>query len=442
MLIYLLFKQITQPFYQQELNMNELKPVRVGIIGLGPRTETLLASLIPLSRMGKVEITAVCDLREDRIELILGIFDREEKPRPAVFRNYHELLASESVEAVLAPTSWNSHLAIACDAMKAGKYVGIEVGGATSVDELWHLVHAAESTGVGCMMLENCCYARNELMVLNMVRKGLFGELVYCECGYEHDLGEELAQKFNDHNERLLHNMHRNGELYPTHGLGPIAKILRINRGNRILSVSSHATKSRGLSLAMEQYAGVKDVRFNEGDIVTTILHCANGENITMTHGISLPRPYSRDCRVQGTRGIWLENRNGIYVEGISPRYEKIDAAGNPYVSHDWNKVEEFYDKYDHPIWREYHKNPLGGHEGIDSLALQAFLDAARNRTETPIDVYDCATWMAVTCLSEQSIALGGMPVPFPDFTNGKWVDRRPEVPSRWSLDNVYEECF
>ena len=192
----------------------------------------------------------------------------------------------------------------------------------------------------------------------------------------------------------------------------------------------------------MEQYAGVKDVRFNEGDIVTTILHCANGENITMTHGISLPRPYSRDGRVQGTRGIWLENRNGIYVEGISPRYEKIDAAGNPYVSHDWNKVEEFYDKYDHPIWREYHKNPLGGHEGIDSLALQAFLDAARNRTETPIDVYDCATWMAVTCLSEQSIALGGMPVPFPDFTNGKWVDRRPEVPSRWSLDNVYEECF
>lgn len=419
-------------------SMKNEKVVKIGMIGLGARTETLLASIFLMG--DETEVTAICDVREERITRIQSIFDKQGKKQPSVYMNYKELIQSPDVDAVLVPTSWNSHLTIACDAMKMGKYAGIEVGGASSTEELWQLVHAAESTGVSCMMLENCCYGRNELMVMNMVKQGMFGELIHCQCGYEHYIGERIAHELETGIERAWHNFRRNGDLYPTHGLGPISKILGVNRGNRFLSLTSTASKSRGLTLSAKKQG--KDIVFNEGDIVTTVIKCANGETITMTHGISLPRPYSRDCRVQGTLGIWLEDANGIYIEGISPSYEKLDVAGNPYGVHEWNKVEEFYEKYDHPIWKEYRNNPIGGHGGMDCLALQSFFDAVRNRSTPPIDVYDCAAWMSVTCLSEQSIAMGSMPVAFPDFTNGKWINRKAPAPSRWSLDSIHPEFF
>ena len=411
--------------------------VKLGIIGLGARAETLLATLFEMQ--SAVTVTAICDFNPERIAKIHSIFDAHSCPRPKAYGNYRELLADANVEAVFVPTSWNSHLQIACDCMKQGKYVGIEVGGASSVEELWQLVHAHELTGVHCMMLENCCYGRNELMVLNMVRQGLFGELIYCECGYEHDLSE-MAWATEKRLERALHNLHRNGELYPTHGLGPIAKILRINRGNRFLTLTSTATKARGFVAAYEAHTGKRaNQAFNEGDVVTTVIKCANGETITMIHSVSLPRPYSRDCRVQGTRGIWLEDRKGIYVEGISKREERIDVAGNPYIAHEWSTPDDFYPEYDHPIWKKYKEEIIGEHGGMDCLALRAFFDSVRNGTVTPIDVYDVAAWMSVTCLSEQSIALGGMPVTFPDYTNGKWINQESPLNSRWSLDEVYE---
>ena len=176
------------------------------------------------------------------------------------------------------------------------------------------------------------------------------------------------------------------------------------------------------------------------GDVVTTVIRCAHGETITMTHCVSLPRPYSRSCRVQGTKGLWLEDAGGIYIDGISPSIEEIDVAGNPYTVHKWNKVEEFYDQYDHPIWQEFRKNPVGGHGGMDTLTMRAFFDAIRHQAETPIDVYDCAAWMSITCLSEQSIAMGGMPVPCPDFTNGKWINRPLARRNIWCLDEVCEK--
>lgn len=420
------------------------KTVKVGIVGLGVRTETLLTSFVALD---DVEVVAVCDLLEDRIQKIVGILENHGKPQPKIFTDYREMLKCDEIEAVFVPTSWNSHLSIAVDCMEAGKYVAIEVGGAASIDELWKLIHAYERTGKPCMMLENCCYARNELMILNMVRQGLFGELIHCEGGYEHCLRKEMSKIETTYEERAFHNLRRNGELYPTHELGPIAKILGINRGNRFLSLTSTASKARSLQayrkeLAAKGEAVNPDTTYNEGDIVTTVIKCANGETITLTHGISLPRPYSRNGRVQGTKGIWLENANGIYIDGMSREEEIIDVAGNPYDWHYWDKVEDYYEEYDHPIWQEYKDNILGGHDGIDSLALRAFLDAVRNGTNTPIDVYDVAAWMSVTCLSEQSIAIGSGPVAFPDFTNGKWVRREPEPKSRWALDQIYEECF
>ena len=413
--------------------MDTSKIVKIGIIGLGPRAETLLASIFALPE--EVEVVALCDIAEKPIEKMREVFKRNKVNFPTVYRNHKELLQDKNVQAVLIPTGWNSHLQIARDALAAGKYAGIEVGGASSVEELWQLVHAAESTGVGCMMLENCCYGRNELLAMNLARKGLFGELVHCSCGYEHDIRYELAGA-PGRSERDMHNLRRNGELYPTHGLGPIAKILRINRGNRFLTLTSTASKSAGFAAAAEA-AGRGRIHYNQGDVVTTVIKCANGETITMTHSVSLPRPYSRDCRVQGTKGLWLEERNGIFIEGMSPTEEKIDAAGNPYIEHSWESVEDYYGRFEHPIWRN---NPvIGGHGGMDSLALKAFFDAVRRKAQTPIDVYDIAAWMSVTALSEQSVAMGSMPVAFPDFTNGKWVNRTDNTASVWSLDEIEE---
>ncbi len=412
------------------------KVVKLGIIGLGARAETLLATLNELRR-ADIEVTAICDVRQERIDRILSILASRNAPKPETYTDYRQLIASNNVDAVLVPTSWNSHLKIAEEAMAQGKYVGIEVGGASSVDELWHLVHAAESTGVSCMMLENCCYGRNELMALNFVRKGMFGELIHCSCGYEHDLAE-MARHDGNRAEREVHNYRRCGDLYPTHGIGPIAKILRINRGNRFVSLTSTASKGRGFMLEAER-CGRGQVFYNQGDIVTTVIKCANGETITMTHGVSLPRPYSRDCRVQGTKGIWLEDAKGIYIEGISPKFEKLDVAGNPYMTHQWTPVADMYEEYDHPIWKKFREDIVGGHGGMDALTLQAFCEAVRNRSVPPIDVYDCAAWMCLTCLSEQSIACGSMPMPIPDFTNGKWIYEDVVTTGKWSLDEVYE---
>ena len=410
-----------------------MSKVGIGIIGLGPRAETLLASLKFMTDV--MEITAICDLNDSRIELLRKKILEAGMAAPKEYRNYRELIADDAVDAVLIPTSWNSHLQIAEECLAHGKYAGIEVGGAASLEELWQIVRAAEKTGVSCMMLENCCYGRNELMVLNMVRQGLFGELIHCECGYEHDLAE-MAWKTPD-KERAIHNRFRNGDLYPTHGLGPISKILRINRGNRFLTITSTASKARGFSGAAAAH-GIEAV-YNQGDMVTSVIRCANGETIMLRHCISLPRPYSRDCRVQGTRGIWLEDVKGIYVENISKTEVLIDAAGNPYTTHHWSGVSDFYEKYDHPIWKEFSKNQIGEHGGMDYLVLSAFVEAVQKRQPTPIDVYDVAAWMSVTALSEQSVALGGQVLPFPDFTNGKWIAREPEMPSKWALNEIYE---
>ena len=420
-----------------------IKNVKVGIVGLGPRAEVLLATFLNLEG---VEVVAVCDLQEGLFQKILGIFERNGKPAPKTFTNYHRMLEMEELEAVFIPTSWNSHLSIAVDCMEAGKYAAIEVGGAASLDELWQLIHAYERTKTPVMMLENCCYCRDELMVMNMVRQGLFGELIYCEGGYEHNLRNVLGRMEYSGEERAYHNRFRNGELYPTHELGPIAKILRINRGNRFLSLTSTATKSRAIPEWRKEHSAkgeeYPDVPFNQGDVITTVIKCAGGEVITLTHSVSLPRPYSRNGRIQGTKGIWLEDVQGIYVEGMSREEILIDPAGNPYDEHYWDKTEDYYERYDHPIWRADKDKLVGGHGGLDSLAIRAFLDAVRNKENTPIDVYDIAAWMAVTCLSEQSIALGSMPVAFPDFTNGKWIRREPAPKNRWNLDEICEECF
>jgi len=285
------------------------------------------------------------------------------------------------------------------------------------------------------MLLENCCYGREEMTIFNMVKKGLFGELIHAEGGYRHDLRSEICQGRENRHYRLDNYMHRNGDVYPTHDLGPIAKYFGINRGNRMLSLTSTASKSRGLNVWMREQKGadydLANYPFAMGDVITTVIKCAHGESIVLFHDTSLPRPYSRGNLLQGTKGIWMEDKHGIYLEGISEK---------PHV---WEELNKYYDEHEHPLWKRFRQEGVkGGHGGMDWLVLRAFVEAVKEQRQTPIDVYDTAAWMAITCLSEDSVAMGSMPVAVPDFTNGKWISREAIVEGMYCLDKVCEDFF
>ena len=271
--------------------------------------------------------------------------------------------------------------------------------------------------------------------------QGLFGELVHLQCGYQHDLrhvkfndgkqpyggGVEFGEKgFSEARWRTLHSVKRNGDLYPTHGVGPVAEYLDINRGNRFVSLTSTATKSRGLHRYIVEHGGEDhpnaDVRFKLGDVITTVIQTALGESIVVSHDTNLPRPYSLGFRVQGTNGLWMDLNDGIYLEGKSP-------------DHQWEPAGPYLEKYDHPLWKKYAPLAEGaGHGGMDFFVLHAFVESIKAEAPTPLDAYDAAAWSAVSPLSEQSIAAGSAPQLFPDFTRGKWLTRTPV----FALDDTY----
>ena len=261
---------------------------------------------------------------------------------PLASTNYKELIDNKDLDCVFVVSDWTSHVEICLAGLENGLYVATEVGGATSINQCWELVRTSERTGKPCMMLENCCYNREEMTVLNMVKKGLFGELVHCEGGYRHDLRDEVALGNVNRHYRLKNYKHRNGDVYPTHEIGPIAKYLDINRGNRFISLTSTASKSVGIPQWIKDNKGEDfenaNFKFALGDVVTTVIKCAHGETITLYHDTSLPRPYSRANLVQGTKGIWSEDKHAIYIEGLSPK-------GNNWWGHEWDDIENYYEK-------------------------------------------------------------------------------------------------
>lgn len=405
--------------------------VKVAFIGIGHRGPSMLTVL---ARMTDVEVVGISDLYQDRIDNGLSILKKEGYSKmPLTSQDYRKLLEIPGVQAVVTPSSWTSHAQILLDAMEHGLYAATEVGGATSIDQCWQLVHTSKRTGMPCMLLENCCYNREEMTVMNMIKHGLFGELVHAEGGYRHDLRNEVCMGEENRHYRLANYSNRNGDVYPTHDLGPIAKYLGINRGNRMVTLTSMASKSVGLNEWSRQNRGVDDAlssrRFVLGDVVTTNIKCAHGETITLFHDTSLPRPYSRANLLQGTKGIWQEDRDGVYFDGIS------NKAGKP--AHTWEKMEDYYKKYEHPLWKYFQRAGVrGGHGGMDYLVLRAFIESVKHHTQTPIDVYDTAAWMSITTLSEDSINMGSMPVAIPDFTDGAWINREAPLKGPYSLDD------
>lgn len=414
-----------------------MEKLNVAIIGLGARGRGLLKTCLKF--IEGIKIVAICDLYPDRVENGEKLCQELGGYSP-IYKDtdYRRFIDKPEIDCVIVPTSWDTHIQICIDAMNAGKYVASEVGGAYNIDQCFDLVKTYERTGVPVMMLENCCYGKNEMLILNMVKKGLFGDVLHCAGGYHHDLRDEVALGHEIRHYRLDNYMHRNGEVYPTHELGPLAKYLNINRGNRMVSLTSMSSKNGAVNDWILRNKGSDfenaNYRFAMGDIVTTCIKCAHGETIVLTHDTTIPRAYSRGNLVQGTRGTWSEDRQGILLDGM--------GVGHSYA-HKFIPVDEFYADHMHPLWQEYIEGGVvGGHDGMDYLVLNAFFDAVRNRTEVPIDAYDMASWMAITCLSEDSIALGSMPVAIPDFTYGKWIKRAPYVRSKYCLEEVCWDCF
>lgn len=403
---------------------------KIGIIGFGHRGIGLCKLL---ALMPDVEIVGVCDLCEDKAIAGAEVVKSAAGYAPIVTTDYRRLLEMKEIEAIVTPSAWRAHVQICLDSMEAGKYVATEVGGASTLDQCYDLVKTSQRTGMPCMMLENCCYGRTEMTVLNMVKKGLFGEPVYAAGGYCHDLRDEIGYGKEKRHYRLRNFLNRNAELYPTHELGPIAKWLDINRGNRMLSLVSMASKAAGMEhyvkTAMPADHELQGRKFNQGDVVITLIKCARGETILLNHGTTLPRPYTRMNILQGTKGIYSEDKNqGIHIDGIS-EHEK------------WQTLEDYYGEYEHPLWKYYREEGVkSGHGGMDYLVLRAFIESVQNKTNTPIDVYDTASWMAIGPLSEESIAMGSHPVAIPDFTNGMWLEREPVTRGKYCLDDICEE--
>ncbi len=388
------------------------RKINVLIIGTASRAQSLIRTMIQLP---DVKIAALCDLQKTRMEKAAKIITDAGLPLPKMHTDYKQLLDMKGLDAVIVATAWNSHIPICIDALNAGLYVGTEVGCASSLEECYELVRTSERTGKPCMMLENCCYGKNEMLIGNMIRDGVFGDIVSASCGYMHDLRVLAKQQYPY---RLMQNVFRYGDLYLTHGLGPVCQWLGINKNNRILSVVSMSSAARGFSSWIKENMPEDQQRqklhFNNGDMTETLIRCANGEMITITHTISLPVPYSRRNGLFGTKAAYSEDCKGICID--SP-----DHKGE----HKWTPIEDFYAKYNDPAWEKFEKSGLqADHGGMDYHVIRAFVDAVKKQTQTPIDVYDTATWAAVSVLSEQSIIHGSRPVFMPDFTNGKWLSR------------------
>lgn len=410
--------------------------LKVGIIGVGLRGQNHLDLLL---RRADVDLLAICDIDDRMLKDAKEMISKSGKKMPQVYTGdpyaWKRMLEKEKLEAIIIATPWEWHKPMIIGALEAGiKYVGTEVILGITLQDHWDVVKAAEKANAHVMMLENVCYRRDVMAVLNMVRQGLFGEMVHLQGGYQHDLrevkfndgvnpyghGVEFGEKgFSEARWRTGHSVHRNGDLYPTHGIGPIAHYINVNRGNRFVSLSSFSSKARGLHDYVVKKGGADHpnakVNFKLGDVVTTQIACANGETILLQHDTNLPRPYSLGFRVQGTEGIWMDLNRGIYIEGKSAK------------PHQWDDQKTWLDKYDHPLWARWSKEAQGsGHGGMDFYVIHSFIESAKRKLPTQMDVYDAAAWSAITPLSEQSIELGYETVEFPDFTGGQWMYRKP----------------
>jgi len=391
-----------------------METVRIGVVGVGGMGTAHVRNFL---RIEGCQITAVCDVRPEHAQRSADLIQEAGFPAPTLYTSgetdFERLCAEEELDLVLTATPWEWHVPVCLSAMASGKHAATEVPAAYTLDDCWALVEAAERHRKHCIMMENCNYGRMEMLCFNLVKKGFLGEVVHAEGGYLHDL---RGVKFSEDGEglwRRAHAMDRNGNLYPTHGLGPVANCMDINRGDCFANLVSMSSPSRGLqNWAEDNYTPDHPKRQESyvlGDVNLSLIQTALGRTILVNHDTNLPRPYSRINKVQGTRGIFHGYPDRVYVEGISE-------------PHRWDEAGAWMEEHDHPLWKEMEERSKGaGHGGMDYMEDYRLVKCLREGLPTDMTVYDAAAISAVGPLSEWSVANGSAPIEFPDFTRGQW---------------------
>lgn len=396
--------------------------IRVGVVGLGQRGSQLLETLMAIK---DVEIVALCDAYEDRVEKAFEIINKKTGLSPNKYTDFDSFINDKKIFAIVIASSWDAHIKMAIKSMKAGKYTAMEVGGAETIEECYDLVEAYEKTKTPFMLLENCCFDRFELLSTKLVREGLLGEIVHCHGAYSHDLRYEVLSGNVARHYRLKNYINRNCENYPTHELGPMAKILNINRGNKFTKLVSVSSKAVGL----EEFSysdnnpdkALVGQKFKQGDIIDTIITCENGETITLTLDTTLPKYYSREFTVRGTKGLTNQESNMVMIEGRQSFHDYYNPEKT--IAKYLNNADQYAD-YLPDFWQNITEEQRQlGHGGMDYFMLVQFVKAIKEGKEMPIDVYDAASWMCITALSDISIRESKV-VEVPDFTNGKYKNR------------------
>ncbi len=397
------------------------KVVRLGVVGCGNRGQGLMGILLG---MEGVEIPAVCDTQPHRARSAQEKVAQTGRKAPECYTDgpeaYKKLMARDDLDAVLIASPWDLHTPMAVEGMKAGKYVATEVPAAITMEQCWDLVNTHEATGVPCMMLENWSFRRDNLAVLNMIRAGLFGEIVHCHCAHSHDCVDHW---FFDPQGNIRWGgeflLKRNCDQYPTHSLGPVLSWMDIGCGDTYKYLTSTATRSLGINNYFAKKFGPDHPNakrtYAQGDIVTSVIKTQKGNTIVINYDMQLPRPYDNRWMIQGTEGLYDEKEKSVYIRNVSPKY------------HQWEPFAPYQEKYDHTWWKTLGAEAeKAGHGGTDYIELHEFLRAVRAKTQTPIDVYDSVMMSVITPLSEMSIARGSAPVECPDFTRGKWKTKKP----------------
>ena len=393
-----------------------MERVRIGFVGVGGMGTNHVNQLM---KIDGAEVHAVCDIREKHANRAADIIEKAGQKRPRLYtrgdEDFRRMCETEDLDLVYTATPWEWHVPVCVAAMKNGKHAATEVPAAYTTDGCWELVETAEKLKKHCVMMENVSYDRAELMCLNMVRKGLLGEVLHGECGYMHDLRGIKFSKSGEGLWRRAHAERRNGNLYPTHGLGPISQCMNINRGDRFDYLVSMSGPSRGLQLWQKEHLPEDDPRRKEkyvlGDINISMIKTALGKTVYVVHDTNLPRPYSRIHIVQGTHGLFERYPNRLHVEGKSP-------------GHGWEELDK-YAEFEHPLWgADAVKTASGGHGGMDFLEDYRLIHCLRKGLPLDADVYDAAAMSAVCGCSEESVGKRSRAIDIPDFTRGRWKTR------------------
>lgn len=396
-----------------------IETVRIGFVGVGLQGGSHVRNFLSIEG---VEIAALCDVDETRAAEVASWIAAEGRPEPDLYTrgetDFNRLCERDDLDLVFNSTPWKWHVPVCVEAMETGKHTAVEVPAAYTVEDCWRLVETAERTRLHCVMMENCCYGYREMMILNMVRSGALGELLHAEGAYIHDL---RGIKFSDANEglwRWQHSIDRNGNLYPTHGIGPLAQCLDINRGDQFDFAVSMSSNARGLDLYAQKNLAPDDPRarahYALGDMNSSLIRTRLGRSILLQHDTTTPRPYSRINLVQGTTGTVTGYPDRVYLEGRS-------------AEHGWEELEVYKEEFEHPLWAEQGEAAAGArHGGMDFLEDYRLIKCLREGLPMDMDVYDAAAWSVLTEITERSVAAGSRPVEIPDFTRGAWQRNRP----------------